>query len=876
MRSLVLLILAVTFSLAIAAISAQVGSVNAQQTDKDPDAVEIVVLNESNFNEYVPKGKEVDAIYGDIVLRNKYLTAVIARPVATRNANMTVRSVAGCLIDLTTSEYQSDQLSCLYPGASQYTYTEWQVEAGQGASDASEPVTPTDSYSATGSQIAVSVTAPGNNDRLSVTTTYLLNSKARALTIRTKYTNTSKKTMTISPTDRIRADGGKEWMKKSPNGTTDQFWINDEYWQQAYGVIPNGGVKIQCNSDSRNSTLKYLSASGSDVLPLKPGKSKVVSRRIVPRQFLPEVHSHGQPRRRVRLTLSDQAGQAVSNAILELTSDGKSYGVLRTNDDGRCIVRLPIGTTSATVHRYGEQLESQPREITVDEGEGLLKVDWQLENYHPGNLVLKVADGEGNPIPCKIEIVGQGNATSPDFGPETAEYAVKNLRYSPDGHCEQPLSAGQYLLRVSHGPEFSAEEIEVEIRPGKTAEESVTLYRTIDTTGWVSSDFHSHSTPSGDNTSSQLGRVLNLVCEHVEFAPCTEHNRISTYQPHFEHLGIEQFISSVTGMELTGSPLPLNHQNVFPLHHHPHHQDGGGPTTDSDVNRQVQRIAAWDDGSEKLIQQNHPDVGWLVYDKNGDGEHDEGHAEAIALIDVMEIHPVDRVLQIGKTDDVTQEEAKSNRIFKWLQLINQGKRIPGVVNTDAHYNFHGSGWLRNWIQSSTDDPAKIDPMEMVHASEEGRVVMSNGPFLRMNASSGEAAAGVGEDLVAKNGKVEVEVSVQCPNWLEVDTVFVLLNGRAREDLIFTKESHPDLFQKVGAGSKAKQVFKKEISLNLESDTHLVAVAGGTNTTLGPVVGPSWQNRQPSALTNPIYVDVDGDGFTPNGDTLGRPLPVKGD
>ena len=45
------------------------------------------------------------------------------------------------------------------------------------------------------------------------------------------------------------------------------------------------------------------------------------------------------------------------------------------------------------------------------------------------------------------------------------------------------------------------------------------LVRSVKTDGWISGDFHSHSSPSGDNTSSQLGRVLNLLCEHVEFAP---------------------------------------------------------------------------------------------------------------------------------------------------------------------------------------------------------------------------------------------------------------------------------------------------------------------------------------------------------------------
>ena len=34
------------------------------------------------------------------------------------------------------------------------------------------------------------------------------------------------------------------------------------------------------------------------------------------------------------------------------------------------------------------------------------------------------------------------------------------------------------------------------------------------------------------------------------------------------------------------------------------------------------------------------------------------------------------------------------------------------------------------------------------------------------------------------------------------------------------------------------------------------------------------NIHPTAYNNPIFVDADGAGFTPNGDTLGWPLPVK--
>ena len=40
------------------------------------------------------------------------------------------------------------------------------------------------------------------------------------------------------------------------------------------------------------------------------------------------------------------------------------------------------------------------------------------------------------------------------------------------------------------------------------------------------------------------------------------------------------------------------------------------------------------------------------------------------------------------------------------------------------------------------------------------------------------------------------------------------------------------------------------------------------------MGPSWGTQHPTALNNPVFVDIDGDGFTANKDTLDIPLPVK--
>ena len=58
--------------------------------------------------------------------------------------------------------------------------------------------------------------------------------------------------------------------------------------------------------------------------------------------------------------------------------------------------------------------------------------------------------------------------------------------------------------------------------------------------------------------------------------------------------------------------------------------------------------------------------------------------------------------------------------------------------------------------------------------------------------------------------------------------------------------------------------------------NIIVVAHGENHDLKTGFGTSAQAPiKPCAYNNPIFVDIDGNGFQPNGDNLGWPLPVKG-
>lgn len=59
-------------------------------------------------------------------------------------------------------------------------------------------------------------------------------------------------------------------------------------------------------------------------------------------------------------------------------------------------------------------------------------------------------------------------------------------------------------------------------------------------------------------------------------------------------------------------------------------------------------------------------------------------------------------------------------------------------------------------------------------------------------------------------------------------------------------------------------FDEEIHVALSRDEHVIGVATGEGTDLSKGWGRSPVSRmQPMGYTNPIFVDVDGNGFLPN-------------
>jgi hypothetical protein len=501
-----------------------------------------------------------------------------------------------------------------------------------------------------------------------------------------------------------------------------------------------------------------------------------------------------------------------------------------------------------------------------------------------------IRDENGEYLPGRVQFTGVDGTPTPDLGTSYRAHGSDHQYQVHDGRFTQQIPSGRYQVRVTRGPEYDLAEQTIVVAKGATANVDAVLRRTIDTKGWVATDFHSHSTPSGDNYCSTRDRLINLVAEHIEFAPTTEHNRIYNWQPVLDQLNLTRYLKTIPGLELTGSG---DHLNAFPLKEDPYAQDGGAPVYNFDPRINALVLRNWGTpsqlpgasrhdtyqtarsgapyfagGPDRWVQINHPSVGNAFFDRDRDGVADGGFTGLEQMLDAAEVWSADilagtpSIQRTGRSGS-TPARGTPNRTFGWLQMLNQGRRIWCVAVSDAHRIFGGGagGW-RTYVPSSTDEPSQINPSEMIRNAKAGRMMITNGPFLEVTTTDGLP---IGSTVTAE-GSLSLKIRVQAANWMEIDRVQIMVSGRQPKEYNFTSKTHPVMFR------PGTVRFEQTVEVRLQRDEHLIVVATGQGSTLVKGWGRSPLSRMPPvAFTNPIFVDVDRNGFQANGDTLGHPL-----
>ncbi len=252
----------------------------------------------------------------------------------------------------------------------------------------------------------------------------------------------------------------------------------------------------------------------------------------------------------------------------------------------------------------------------------------------------------------------------------------------------------------------------------------------------------------------------------------------------------------------------------------------------------------------------------------------------------------------------------------WFNMLNQGYRRTGVSDSDTHARTTGqAGIPRTFVASPTDSPSALAAIgdTLSQNVNDGRAFGSNGPIMRVRvlaASTGQEGRlelGFPTEIATTDGTVEVQVDVESPTWAEFDRVEYYVNTtttcastnresgaglvpvrRYTPSPQFTQNAPADftVAPVVVVPGHSRLEGSTTLTLSgLTQDVWIVVIVRGTDGVskpMFPVVPNSLQqsgNGTLAGLTdgnlgeagmtalafaNPIYVDVDGGGWTAPG------------
>ncbi len=251
----------------------------------------------------------------------------------------------------------------------------------------------------------------------------------------------------------------------------------------------------------------------------------------------------------------------------------------------------------------------------------------------------------------------------------------------------------------------------------------------------------------------------------------------------------------------------------------------------------------------------------------------------------------------------------------WFNLINQGIVRTGVADSDSHERRTTYLATRSQIASGVTDPGELATQAEALAANvaAGKVVGTNAPFMTITAR-GRHLASTRDASLAANGSrllpldpgaaVNVTVTISTAEWAQVDSVDFYINNQPELTSAPGEAARygvcPNLTVNAGdPGWTATEVVIDEdipgasrtdieVTITLGSvstDTWLVAIAHGTDGISPPLfpMVPEDLDRASNttledltddnigeggvlayAFTNPLFIDVAGNGWTPPG------------
>jgi len=164
-------------------------------------------------------------------------------------------------------------------------------------------------------------------------------------------------------------------------------------------------------------------------------------------------------------------------------------------------------------------------------------------------------------------------------------------------------------------------------------------------------------------------------------------------------------------------------------------------------------------------------------------------------------------------------------------------------SSDSHTVGDPVGQGRTYARSAGDDPAHLDVPALCEALRTGHSTVSLGIFAEARVAG---RYGSGDVAPQPGASVPLELRVAAPAWIHPREVRVFVDG-----VVAAQVPVPD-----GEGRPVNVRLPLDVPLTARDDAWLVCVVLGD-----AVEGAWWRTLNPYtfAATNPVWLDVDGDG-----------------
>jgi hypothetical protein len=470
------------------------------------------------------------------------------------------------------------------------------------------------------------------------------------------------------------------------------------------------------------------------------------------------------------------------------------------------------------------------------------------EALHQAAVDIDVRDRDsGSHLPCRITIVDAETNLTALAAEAGQKLAVRpGIVYTPNVQAKVGLLPGEYTAYATRGFEYGLGAKHFSVAAGETARVALTIRREVPTPHWVSSDTHVHTgtyARHGDATVDE--RAVTLAGEGIELPISTEHDSVVDLAGAAFRSGVQDWLTPVVGEEVTTAQ---GHFNIFPV-------DIMAPLPDkslTDWPRLMQALRATP--GTRVVILNHPrniHSGFQPFAATNfnaiTGENLRGFQFTFDAIEVANSSALQSDWMVNFRD--------------WFALLNYGYRFTAVGSSDVHdVSRYIVGQGRTYIATADTRPDRINVSTACRSLKEGRALVSLGLLTQMMV---DQRFEVGDLVTNVGGQLRVDISVRGPSWVQADQVELFANGvPIRAEKIEPSSNHSSF---PGGESPVNSRVSWLID-RPKHDVYLVALATGPAVTAAywalarpyQPSSPTWRPRVLGA-TNPIWVDVDGDG-----------------